>query len=209
MAFVTTFYSVFVLAAGLMVFALAYVVLLGRWISGDEHGLGVAIRGVLLFAAALLALSLFGTIWYWLVLPLALLPLVEVAWGAGLAAPHINRKRQERLAEVTATAVGQPDNPIHRLNLARALLETGQVEIGLAEIDEAVAFADGESRSLIEELAQEAKDELLSACPSCGSLNAPASKICRRCYSAMTDGEALRALVCLLRPVLRLLPSRR
>jgi hypothetical protein len=209
MDYVTAFSTGFMLAGGLLVFSVAIAVLLGRWVTGDEGAPGVAVRGSLLLGLAAFAISRFGTIWYWLALPLALLPLVEVACGAGLAAPWINANRQRRLGEATAVAADDPQNAINQLNLARALLGARQIEMGVKALEEARALADAESRSLIEELASEVREELVAECRSCRAPNAAGAKVCRRCLRCLSESPALRALTWLLQPVLRLLVRRR
>jgi len=202
------FFGGFALAAGVLAFAVAFTVLLSRWITGDENAVGVVIRAGLLLGLATVAMSLLTTVWYWLLLPLAVLPLVEVHLGEGVAAPWLDRRRHTRLAEAAAAAAEQPHNAVGRLQFARALLETRQIEAGLAALDEAVVLALPDSRELITQMAEQARAELVRSCPSCRHPNPASGRACRRCLSLLTDDALLRALLWILRPELRLLPRR-
>ncbi len=197
------------LAAGMMVFAVAMTVLLGRWVTADENALGVGLRGGVLLGLTVLAFSRFGTIWYWLLLPLTLFPLLELSCREGLAAGWIDQNRQRRLAEAAEAAAEHATNAARRLNLARALLETKQIEVGLAALEAAVSMADEQSRELLREMAEEAKQEFVRSCPFCRHPNPVAAKVCRSCLRALCEGALSRALLCLSRPALRLLPRSR
>ncbi len=193
------------LAAGMMVFAAAMTVLLGRWITADESALGVAVRGVLLLGLVAAAFTCFGTIWYWLLLPLAALPLLQFWCGEGIAAGWLNQKRHKRLAEAAALAADHSTNAVNRLALARSLLETGQIDVGLAAMEAAVLLADEESRELVQEMAEEAKSEFVTQCPRCRMPNRAAARVCRACLRAMRADPVTRAVVWISRPALRLL----
>jgi len=177
--YTTGFFAGLQLAAGAMVFAVALVVLFGRFLTADESLTGLVLRGGILFALAAFTISRFATIWYWLLLPLALIPLAEVQLGEGLAGPWLNRRRDGRLAEAAAAAADQPRNAIVRLQLARALLETRQIDVGLQAVDEAVSLAPPDSREMLDEMAREVKAELVCFCLSCRSPN-PSSALAGR-----------------------------
>jgi len=85
------------LAAGAMVFAVALVVVFGRFLTADESLTGLLLRAGILVALAAFTISRSATIWYWLLLPLALIPLAEVQLGEGLAGPWLKRRRHQRL----------------------------------------------------------------------------------------------------------------
>ena len=159
------------------------------------------LRGGLLLALAVVAIHSFGTLWYWLTLPLALVPLVEDWHGSRTSAQRLSPVSAARLAEDTAAAADQPANPVLRLNLGRSLLETGQIEAGLSALDAAVALAPQDD--YIRTAAAEAKGRLVRFCPSCGQPNPAGAHVCRRCMTAMAGGAALRGLVRLCRPVWR------
>jgi hypothetical protein len=65
------FASGFKIAIGVMVYALIFTALLGRWITAEEYGPSVILKGILLIPLGLLALATFNTLWYWLMLPFA------------------------------------------------------------------------------------------------------------------------------------------
>jgi hypothetical protein len=192
--------------AGIMVFATAMTVLLGRWITADESVLGLGVRGAVLLGLIAVAFAHFGTIWYWLILPLAAFPLLEFSCGGGLAAGWLNHKRQKRLAEAAAAAADHATNAVNRVHLARSLLETGQVDVGLAALDAAVAMADEESRELLQEMADEARRDFVKQCPACRAPNRVAARVCGACLRALCDDLVSRAVVWVSRPALRLLP---
>jgi hypothetical protein len=190
----------FQLAAGMMVFALALTALFGRWLTADESGTGVLLRGALLIALAAFAIRHFGTIWYWLALPLATAPLAEVWFGKSGTASSNSRGAQAQLAWDTAAAAQQPFNAILRLNLARSLLETGQIEAGISAMDEALALAPEDG--YVSDMAAEAKERFVRHCPSCGHPNALGARVCRRCVAVLEGGNLLRVLLWLSRPAL-------
>jgi len=196
------------LAAGLMVFAIALMVVFGRFVTADESLAGLILRGGLLLALAAFAISRFQTIWYWLALPLALLPLAEVQLGEGLAGPWLQRQRHRRLGEAVTAAAAEPKNAITRLELARALLETRQIPAGLKTLREAVALAPSDSRDLLEDMAREVESELVRNCSSCGSPSPASAYACRCCFAPLTDCPHVRLLVRVIRPARCLLPRR-
>lgn len=192
--------------AGLLVFAVAMTVLLGRWTTADASALGVALRATALLGIAVVAFTRFGTIWYWLLLPLAVLPLLEFSCGSRLAAGWLNQKRQERLSEAAVAAADHATNAVNRVHLARSLLETGQIDVGLAALDAAVSIADEQSRERLQEMADEARRDFLKQCPACRAPNRVAARVCSTCLRALRDDALSRALVWVSRPALRLLP---
>jgi hypothetical protein len=191
-----------------MVFAVAVVVLFGRFLTADESPAGFILRGGILFALAAFAISRFATIWYWLLLPLGLIPLAEVQLGEGLAGPWLNHRRYRRLASAAAAAADQPRNAIVRLQLARALLETRQIDVGLHALEEAVSLAPPDSREMLAEMAREVESELICSCPSCRSPSPGSALACRRCFAPLTDSPLARLAIRAIRPARCLLPRR-
>jgi hypothetical protein len=206
--YTTGFFAGLQLAAGAMVFAVALVVLFGRFLTADESLTGLVLRGGILSALAAFTISQFATIWYWLLLPLALIPLAEVRLGEGLAGPWLNHRRHGRLAEAVAAAADQPRNAIVRLQLARALLETCQIDVGLQALHEAVSLAPPDSGEMLDEMARELKAELVRSCLSCRSPNPSSALACRHCFAPLTDSPLARLAIRAVRPARRLLPRR-
>ncbi len=206
--YTTGFFAGLQLAAGAMVFAVALVVLFGRFLTADEGLTGLVLRAGILFALAAFTISRFTTIWYWLLLPLALIPLAEVQLGEGLAGPWLNHRRHGRLAEAAAAAADQPTNAVVRLQLARALLETRQIDVGLQALHEAVSLAPPDSREMLDEMAREVRDELVRSCLSCRSPNPSSALACRRCFAPLTDSPRARLAIRAVRPARCLFPRR-
>jgi hypothetical protein len=194
----------FKLAIGMMVLTLAFVVLLGRWITAEEFWLGVLLRGFLLFALIPLAFAAFETLWYWLILPLALIPLIRVDLGDRGYSAFLNQRGQAKLGEARAAAAAQPNNPVLRISLGRTLLETRQIFAGLATLDQAVSVAGTGARALITKMAEETKAEYLKVCPKCSAPNVRAGLACSNCFSPLEDSPALRALLKCCKPLWRL-----
>jgi hypothetical protein len=193
------------LAAGLMIPAVAFSVLVGRWITGDESSAGLLLRAALVIALGVIALTHFGTIWYFLLSAIALFPVAEISIGEGLASGWLGRQRHRRLGEAIMTAADGPASAISRLHLARGLLETRQTEAGLAALDAAVSLADEQSRALLEEMADDARREFVRWCPFCRRPNPASSRVCRSCLRPLSDDALTKAAVFLSRPALRLL----
>lgn len=191
------------LAIGGMVFAVCFVVIVGRWTIGDEAAVGFLLRATVLVALFVVALRHFPTIWFWAVVPLAVVPLVDVWWGGGLSTLWIRRRQQEQLGEAMAEAAGQPKNAVVRVRLARALLESGQIESGLIEIERASQLCDEGSRKVVEEMMAEAKQEFVVFCPHCQDPNRHAAKACHRCFRPFHDNLLLGLALWVARPVLR------
>jgi ribosomal protein L40E len=184
----------FQLAAGAMAFGLALAVIVGRCITADETWYGVLLRGAVLTGLGRLVLTKFGTAVYWLLLPLAAVPLVDVWFGASLTARRYMRDSEVRLREAVVGAADQPTNPVLRIALGRALLETGQIEAGLTALDEAVRLAaESEGHSLLSAMAAEVRQRFVHVCPSCGHPSPSQARVCRHCWAALTDGRLLRA----------------
>src|SRR5208283_5126625 len=101
---------------------------LGRWIAGEECWPGVMLRGGLLATISVVAIHSYGTLWYWLMLPTAMLPLVDTFFGRGLTASWFAGRRLAQVGEAMSAAAHQPANPAVRLRLGRALLEAGHVD---------------------------------------------------------------------------------
>jgi hypothetical protein len=191
----------FQLAVGAMAFALALTVVLGRWVTANEYWLGALVRSAALIALAVLALSRFGSIWYWILLPLALVPLVD-EWGGLSVTAWLNQSRHLRLSRALTAAAEHPANPVLRMNVGGALLETGHTEAGLAALEQAVASAPEDSRELLNTMAAEARQEFVRHCPACRHPNPSWARACRRCLRAVTGGPLVRGLLWLSRPAL-------
>jgi hypothetical protein len=196
-------------AVGLqLAFALAMVVLVGRWITAEEFWIGVLLRGGLLTTIAALTFQRFGTVWYWLMLPLAALPLADWWCGISVTGVWMKARRSQKLSRAMAAAAEQPKSALLRLHLALALLETGQTEAGLAAMEEALPLAPPDSTQLLSEMAAEGRREFVRYCPSCKYANPSGAPACRCCLGALREGVALRLLLRVCRPLLRLLVRR-
>ena len=114
------FFAGMQLAVGAMVYAVALTVILGRWIVGDESAPGMLLRMAATVGFAVLAIRLFGTIWYWVALTAAVLPLTDWCMGKSLSRSWLMRHRHERVGQALQGAAEQPSNPIVRLGVARA-----------------------------------------------------------------------------------------
>ena len=191
------------LAAGGMVFAVVFVVLVGRWIIGDEDAIGFCLRAGILVALFVIAVKRFPTIWFWVMVPLAVVPMVDVWWGGGFSSFLLRRARRRQLGKAMADVAEQPANPILRVRYARALLESDQLETGVAELERALKLADAGSKQLVADMAAEARQEFLSFCPTCQSPNTEAAKACRRCLRPYSRSPFLRLALWMARPVLR------
>ena len=113
--------------------------------------------------------------------------------------------RKARLNWAMASAVEHPQSPFPRVNLGRALLEAGQFQAGLAELEQARSLMDKESQPLVEEMIAEVEQEVLRSCPHCQTLNTRRSLACRTCLRSLSRGLLLTAIVACSRPMLRLL----
>jgi ABC-type dipeptide/oligopeptide/nickel transport system permease component len=191
----------FQLAIGAMVFAVAMSVVIGRWITANESWVGMLLRGGMLMGLGVLVLSRFHTIWYWILIPLAVVPLVD-EWGGVSVSGWLNQARHLRLSRALMAAAGQPGNPVLRMNVGAALLETGQTKAGLAAIQEAMALAPEDSRELLNAMAAEAEQEFVRHCRACGHPNPSWAWACRRCLRVVKGGAAARAVLWLSRPAL-------
>lgn len=191
----------FQLAVGAMAFALALTVVLGRWVTANENWLGVLVRSAALIALAVVALSRFGSIWYWVLLPLAVVPLVD-EWGGLNLSSWLSQGQHQRLSRALSAAAEQPTNAILRLHEGTALLETGQTEAGLATLEEGIALAPPDSLDLLNTMAADARQHFVRPCPRCGHPNPSWARACRRCLRAVTGGPLVRGLLWLSRPAL-------
>ena len=196
-------FAVFVLSAVGMGYAVSVALLVGRWVVGDENWIGFLLR-----MAALVALFAFGikhldTVWFYVAVILSVVPMVDVWWGGGFSSPWLKRLRRERLGKAMADVAEQPANPILRVRYARALLESGQFDTGVAELERALELADAGSKQLVADMAAEARQEFLSFCPTCQSPNPEAAKACRRCLRPYSRSPFLRLALWLARPVLK------
>jgi len=198
----------FQLAAGAVAFSVALAALIGRWVSADENWPGVLVRAALVTALSACALRRLGTAWYWLMLPLVLAPAGRWRWGRGRGGSIAEGELQSGLADAWELAAEQPLNPAVRLHLGRALLATGQIEAGLAALDEAVTLADEADRPAVSRLAATATQEFVVYCPRCGRPNRAHAGACRGCGGALSRRGASRLLLCLCRPALRRLRPR-
>jgi|WetSurMetagenome_2_1015567.scaffolds.fasta_scaffold91195_1 hypothetical protein len=194
----------FKLAIGMMVITLAYVVLLGRWLTAEEFWPSVLLRGLLLFGLIPLALVTFETLWYWLLLPLAFLPMIRIDTGGRRYSDYLLRHGQATLEAARAAAAAQPDNPVLRISLGRLLLETRQIFPGLATLDQAISVAGAGAKELITKMAEETKAAYLKFCPKCGLPNLRAGLVCGNCFSPLDDSPTLRLLLKCCKPLWRL-----
>jgi len=201
MAYPEALFTGFQLAIAGMVFAVAMTVVVGRWITANETWLGAVLRGGMLLGLGAFVMSRFGTIWYWVLMPLAVVPLVD-EWGGLSVTAWLNQGRHLRLSRAMAAAGEQPANAVLRMNVGSALLETGQTEAGLAALEEAVRSAPEDSKEVLSGMAAEARREFVRACQSCGHPNPSWARACRRCLRVVQGGPVVRVLLCLSRPVL-------
>jgi len=190
------------LALGMLVIAATMTALLGRWVTANETWLGMTARGACVMGVAVVALRHFGTVWYWLILALALLPLADICLGTSITGAWLMWRKQQVLAEAITDAAANPANSVIRLALARALLDTGQIEAGLANLDQASVLALDDGSPRMGDFVAEAKREFVRYCPHCNHPNPREAHACRRCIRALTDNGALRAWLSLCRPVL-------
>jgi len=203
--YVTAFAIGFMLAVGVMIFAVALAILLGRWVAGDESGLAFVIRATMLLLLAGAAILSFGTIWYFVAAVAGLFPLAEFLLGDWLSAGWVHRRRDLRLGEAVSAAAVGPATAISRLHLAQGLLETGQVDAGLAALEAALSLADQQSRLLIEEMAGDARRDFVRSCPHCRTPNRIAARVCRLCLRPFAHDPLTRVASGLSRPMLGLL----
>ncbi len=105
--------------------------------------------------------------------------------------------------EAMAEAAEQPANPIIRVQLARAYLESGEIESGMVELTRALELADAGSRKVVEEMAEEAKEEFVTFCPRCQHPNSGVAKACHQCFRPFCDSAALGLALWVAGPVLR------
>ncbi len=192
----------FIIAFAVMGWALAFGVLIGRWVTADENWLGVLVRSFLLLVLFVLAFTHFHTVWCWVCMGLVVVPLVDDL-GLPVAPRWLKRRREARLSEALGQTIVRPDSPFTYLHLGQAYLEAGQVEAGLAELARAEAMGDEESRSVITELTAQAREEWLRTCPRCGHPNLRAALACRHCLRVLTPGLLPALLVACAWPVLR------
>jgi len=190
------------LALGFLVIAGIMSALLGRWVTANETWLGMTVRGACVMGVAIIALRHFATVWYWLILPLALLPLADIFLGTSISGAWLMRHKQQVLAEALSDAAANPTHSLIRLALARALLDAGQIEAGLATLDQASALALDDGYPRMGDFVAEAKREFVRYCPHCDHPNPPEARACRHCIRALTDNAALRVWLSLCRPVL-------
>jgi hypothetical protein len=141
-------------------------------------------------------------------LPLVLAPAGRWRWRRGRGGSIAEGELQSGLAGALELAAEQPLNPAARLHLGRALLATGQIEAGLAALDEAVTLADEGDRPAVSRLAATATQEFVVYCPRCGRPNRAHAGACRGCCGALGRRGASRLLLCLCRPALRRLRPR-
>jgi ribosomal protein L40E len=96
-------------------------------------------------------------------------------------------------------------SPVSWLQYGRALIEGGHVEGGLAALEKAQQLSDADSRTMIEEMSEHAREELLIVCSRCSGQNPADAQVCRRCLGSLSDDPVVRALAFLSRPALRFL----
>jgi len=199
------FFDALLIAFGAMMWAVAFTVLIGRWVTADENTVGLLWRGGLLLVLFAVGFTHFMTVWYYLCLLLILLVMVDELGIPGLAPLWVRHRRGARLSAAVGKAIEQPKSPFPRIDLARGLLETGQFEAGLAELEHAKALADDGNRKVIGDMVAEVEGELLQTCAACGGVNAHTALACRYCFRCLVQGLTWSFLIACSRPGLRLL----
>jgi hypothetical protein len=202
----SAFLAGMVLSAAVLIFAIVFALLLGRFVTGDDDGYGFALRAVFLLLCALTAISLFrytisspgdfrGAVACWLMVPLALLPLIELRPGGGLTGLWLKHRRQARLGDAVTAAAEKPDSPFPRVHLGRALLECGYFAPGLAALEEALARTDAGSDRIIRELVEETRNEFVRPCPACRHPVPHTALACGKCHTAFRGGAMVTWLL--------------
>lgn len=95
----------------------------------------------------------------------------------------------------------QPNNPTLRFLLGRAMLQTGQIEAGLAELERAMELDKVLNSTAVSDMVRKAKAELLICCHHCRAINRREALICRRCCYAIVKDKYIRLLAATVRPI--------
>jgi hypothetical protein len=205
--YTTSFANGFVLAAIAMVFALTIAMVVTRWVGADENWVGVLVRAGLLFGLFAFAVRRWGTAYSVAAVAAAPLVLVDAVWRRRLTSSWLKQQRRARAAEAAHDVATDPASPMARYRLANALLEDGRLESGLEALETAVTLAPADSKAMLQQLAEEAREEFVRECPICRTSNPAAALACRKCHEPLSRSPLVRvALWCCL-PAWRFLRS--
>ncbi len=205
--YTTSFANGFVLAAIAMVFALTIAMVVRRWVGADENWVGVLVRAGLLVGLFAYAIRHWGTAYSAAAVGVAPLLLADAVWRRRVTTSWLKQQRRARAAEAVQDVAIDPASPMARLRLGRALLDEGRITSGLEALTAAVEVAPADSKTMMEQMAEEAREEFIHTCPSCRKPNPLAALACRHCLAPLSDSQALRLAVWCCRPALRFLRS--
>lgn len=203
--YTTSFANGLALAAIAMVFALTMAMVVRRWVGADENWVGVLVRAGLLVGLFVFAIRRWGTVYSVAAVAVAPLMLVESVWRWRLTASWLKQQRRARAAEAARDVATDPASAMARFRLASALLEEGRLESGLEALEAAVTLAPADSRTMLQQMAEEAREEFVRECPVCRMPNPAAALACRTCFEPLSRSPLVHFALRYCLPAWRLL----